>query len=258
MGDRRGDTRFTDKVETALVDLESGDIEKRQRIFKWVTEAFWPLAFNKQGCRLVQKAMDVGTPAYQAQLLENLPGYVYDALQSPHANYVLQKFIEVVSPPEKLQFIVQELQGNVLYVARHRFGCRILQRLMEHCAPWQLKEMIDKVLTDTAALCRHQYGNFILQHILQYGSPSQRHVIAECVLADVMRLSKHRLASHIVSCALVNCSREDIQRLTDAVLEDSGKLYQLSCREYGSFVVREVKRAVKLLQGGAVEDAPEQ
>jgi len=244
------DTRFADHIDTAILDLDSNESEKRQLAFQWVSEAFWSLAFNKRGCRVVQKAMDVGTPAYQVQLLEHLPGHVYEAIQSPHANYVLQKFIEMVAP-ERIQFIVQELQENVLYIARHRFGCRILQRLLEHCAPWQTDQLINIVLTDAAALCRHQYGNFILQHILQYGSLSQRSAIAECVLADIMRLSKHRLASHIVSCALVNCSPEDIQRLTQAVLQDAGQLYQLSRREYGSFVVREVNRAARLLQGGS-------
>lgn len=247
-GSRLADSTFTDRVETALLDLESNDSKKQQLVLQWVVQEFWPLAFDKRGCRVVQKAMDVGSPAYQLQLLGNLPGYVYDALQSAHANYVLQKFIEVVRP-ERIQFIVNELAENVVYVARHRFGCRIVQRLLEHCTPSQMASLIEKILVDAPALCRHQYGNFVLQHILQYGSLSQRHIIAEGILPDIMRLSKHRLASHIVSCALVNCAREDIQRLVDEVFQDATKLYQLSRREYGSFVVREVNRAAKMLKG---------
>jgi len=219
-----------------------------------VSESFWTLALDKKGCRVVQKAMDVGTPAYQLELLTNLEGHVNQAMQSPHANYILQKFIEL-APSERLQFVVAEVQNDVLYVARHRFGCRILQRLLEHCKPWQTEQLIGKALADAAPLCRHQYGNFILQHILQYGSKTQRSAVADVILADVIRLSKHRLASHIVSCALINCSPEDVQRLTRAVLQDEVELYNLSRREYGSFVVREVRRATKILENMTEEDA---
>jgi len=254
---RHHETRYADNIDTLLSDLDSNESETRKHAFQRVSEAFWSLAFNSKGCRVVQKAMDVGTPAYQVQLLENLPGFVYDAMQSPHANYVLQKFIEVI-PPERIQFIVEEVQDNVLAIARHRFGCRILQRLLEHCTPWQTEQLINKVLPDAALLCRHQYGNFILQHILQYGSPNQRTAVAECVLADIMRLSKHRLASHIVCCALVNCSEKDVQRLTQAMLHDPSKFYQLSRSEYGSFVVREVNRAVRLPNAGGGEEQTEE
>lgn len=242
---------FAVKVNTALADLDSPQDWKHQATLQWVSGSFWLLAFDKQGCRLVQKALDVGTPAYQLQLLENLQGYVCSAVESPHANYVLQKFIQIV-PPENIQFIVTEVQDNALYIACHRFGCRILQRLLEHCKASQTESLINRILADATSLCRHQYGNFILQHILQYGSPSQRSAVADMVLADIIRLSKHRLASHIVSCALVHCSRKDVQRLTHAVLCDEAQLYNLSRREYGSFVVREVHRAARLLESHGV------
>jgi len=237
----------TENVDTALVDLGSVDDCKREAALQWVSESFWSLALNKKGCRVVQKAIDVGSPAYQLQLLDNLQGYVNVVVESPHGNYVLAKFIEI-APPERIQFIVAELQEHVLYVARHRFGCRILQRLLEHCQPWQTQHLINKALADATSLCRHQYGNFILQHILQYGSQSQRSAVADVVLEDIIRLSKHRLASHIVSCALTHCSPEDVRRLTHEVLHDEAQLANLARREYGSFVVREVHRAKARLQ----------
>lgn len=245
-----------DRADTALMDLDSANDMKRQGALQWVSQSFWLLAMHKKGCRAVQKAVDVGTPAYQVELLANLHGYVTSAVESPHANYVLQKFIQI-APPEQIQFIVDEVQDNLLYIARHRFGCRILQRLLEHCKPWQTQQLISKALEDAASLCRHQYGNFILQHILQYGSPSQRSAIADVVLADIFRLSKHRLASHIVSCALVNCSPQDVRRLTHAVLHDEAELMNLSRREYGSFVVREVHRAARLLETGGIKTIEE-
>jgi len=179
---------------------------------------------------------------------------VNQAMQSPHANYILQKFIEL-APSERLLFVVAEVQNDVLYVARHRFGCRILQRLLEHCKPWQTEQLITKALADAALLCRHQYGNFILQHILQYGSKSHRTAVADVILADILHLSNHRLATHIVRSALKNCSPDDVQRLTRALLQDEVELYNLSRRQYGSFVVQDAHRASKLLESMTGDDA---
>lgn len=197
--------------------------------------------------------MTVGTSAYTLDLLANLKGKVIQAAHSPHANYILQKFIELV-PAEQLDFVVSEVEDDVIHVARNRFGCRILQRLLEQCKLWQVEKLIINALANGACLCRHQYGNFILQHILQYGSKSQRKAVADLILVDIIRLSKHRLASHIVTCALIHCSPEDVHRLTRAVLHDETELYNLSRREYGSFVVREAHRAVKLLENVIEED----
>merc|ERR1712216_213692 len=94
-----------------LLELEQDDETRRQFALEWVRDSFWPLALTKRGCRIVQKAVDVGSPAYQQQLVEQLRGKVVEALKSPHTNYVLQKFIETM-PPERMQFVVTELKGE--------------------------------------------------------------------------------------------------------------------------------------------------
>lgn len=238
-----------DAVDPMMLELENDNVDTRRRevVLERIAESFWPLALNKRGCRILQKAIEVGSPEYQQKLAEQLRGQVHQGIQSPHANYVLQKVIQVL-PPKDYLFMLDEIQKHVLYVVRHRFGCRILQRLLEHCTAEQLEPMMNKVVQDTTSLIRHQYGNFVLQHILQYGTPAQRHVIAEVVYSDMIRLAKHRLGSHVVSCALNYCSSEDVGRLTGLVLSDPKQLAELSHREYGSFVVREVNRAARLLK----------
>lgn len=248
-----GGSEFAQDINDAFVNLESTADDKQQRTLEWVSELFWQLALRKKGCHLVQKAMEVGSSEYQLQLLENLRGHTLQAAQSPHANYVLQKFIKIV-PPDQLQFIVDELKECALTVARHRFACRILERLLEFCAPWQTEKLVDEIVSDAAKLCKDTFGNFILQQILQHGTPQHRSAIAKVLLADINRLAKHRTASHIVSCALVHCSPEDIECLTHALREDAGQLCELSRKEYGSFVAREAKRAAQLLKAREEED----
>jgi len=233
-------------VDPVLLELDNADGANFRSTMDWVVSSVWPLALTKRGCRIVQKSLDVGSSEDQYAIVEKLQGRVNEAMRSPHANHVLQKCIEIM-PSGQMHFVLAELQGEGAFAARHRFGCRILQRLIEHCPTWQTEPLVSEVLLDTSRLCRHQYGNFVIQHILQYGSSPHRRAIAEVLCEDTIRLAKHRIASHVLSCAMVHCETEDVQRLTKVVLSDAGQLADLSRRQYGSFVVREVNRATRLL-----------
>jgi len=230
-------------VDPILLVLEDTDSESFRSTLDEVVSSVWWLAWTKRGSRIVQKAIEVGTDEDQKQILGQLRGRVLEALKSPHANHVLQKCIEVMSP-DQLQFAMAEIQVELSFTARHRFGCRILQRLIEHGHPSQTEGLISELVSDTSRLCRHQFGNFAIQHILQHGTAPQRSAIATMLGGDTIRLAKHRIASYVISCALSHCATEDVQMLTQVVLHDAGQLADLSRRQYGSFVVREVNKAV--------------
>jgi hypothetical protein len=232
-------------IDPMCLELQSTDKIRQREAIEWVVSSAVPLALTRRGCRLVQRALEVATPADQDRITQKLHGGVLECVKSPNANHVLQKCIEL-RPPEAIQFVVGELHGHGSFVARHRFGCRVLQRLVEHCPLEQTEGLIAEVLKDTDKLVRHQYGNFVIQHILQHGSSDQARQIAGVLQADVIRLAKHRIASHVVSCALIHCSPEDVRILAQEVSGEAGKFADLSRRQYGSFVVREVNRVARL------------
>lgn len=207
-----------------------------------VLSTAWHLAVTERGCRIVQKALEVGTTEEQQLIASKLHGHVREALMSPHANYVLQKCVEVL-PPEEVQFVVAELQGHAVEFAKHQFGCRIFQRLIEHCPLQQTEALIVELLDDCANLCRDQYGNFVIQHVLKYGSVQHRAVIAKVLCADAPRFAKHRIASHVIASALAQCDPDDVRVMSSKLLAD-GELADQSGRRYGKFVMRELQRAI--------------
>jgi hypothetical protein len=238
---------FDNDIDHMSSELECSSLDRRKKAIEWVISSTQILAFTRRGCRIVQRAMEVAVWEDQERLVEKLQGFVLKALQSPHANYVLQKCFEIM-PPHKLQFVLKELRGQGAFVARHRFGCRVLQRALEHCPPEQNEDLIAEVLMHAPQLVRHTYGNFVIQHILQYGTSHQVHFIADVLIADAMRLANHRIASHVMSCALSCCSPDDAQSLTDVLLKEKG---QLTDRHFGSFVLREINRVHGHLSDGA-------
>eukprot|EP00416_Gambierdiscus_australes_P014358 CAMPEP_0171125038 /NCGR_PEP_ID=MMETSP0766_2-20121228/110439_1 /TAXON_ID=439317 /ORGANISM="Gambierdiscus australes, Strain CAWD 149" /LENGTH=387 /DNA_ID=CAMNT_0011588003 /DNA_START=1 /DNA_END=1164 /DNA_ORIENTATION=+ len=176
------------------------------------------LSFNAEGCRVVQRALEVAQCRAIAQHITELHGHVLEAIKSPNANYVLQKIIEVMPLPQG-RFIVEELSGAGVTVACHRFGCRILCRLVEHAVTDNASvELIDEVLGEAAALCCNAFGHYVIQAILEHGLPLQRERICAALCGDVLKYARSRHACYVLEDALFYCSATDRQAIVDGLL----------------------------------------
>merc|ERR1712054_445044 len=102
-------------------------------------------------------------------LVRELHGHVVQAMRSPQANHVLQKFIQRV-PSDSLQFVIDELRVHgFLAAAKHEFGCRIMQRLIENLPSAQLEGPLNTLLTGALELSKHKSGHFVMVCALEQG-----------------------------------------------------------------------------------------
>lgn len=164
----------------------------------------WRLSREADGCRQVQTAFEeCQDEENKSLLMDEIRGHVWEGLRCPHANHVLQKCV-LISRPEASQFIIDELVGGggagtgVTQAARHRFGCRVVERLIERCEAHQLQGLIAELLPDTLGLSTHQFGNYVVQHVLQYGSPEQQRLVS-AHLGDAL----HVVGSDCHGCAVL-------------------------------------------------------
>jgi len=173
--------------------------------------------------------------------MRQMHGHVVELLDSPHGNHVLQKCIEVL-PPDTVQFVVDELcafPDHGLSIAKHRFGCRILERLMEHCPADQTRVLVEDVIRNVYVLCRHPFGNYVVQHILEYGTQTQRSVVIDALLqGGVMQLAMHRFASNVIERALGQCNAEDRRLLVHHLVSDPSTTLAMASSRYGSFIAQ--------------------
>lgn len=214
---------------------------ERDAIMKCLLPATRTLAFDKAGCRVVQMAISVGNAVERDQLVEKLRGTVLDQFNSPCANHVLNRIVEVM-PAARLGFLQQELSGHVLDAARHQYGCRVLERLIEHWNGDELAWLVNEVLPAAEELCRHKYGNFVMQHLFEHGPPDCKAKIGDRVIAFLPKLAKHRTASHVIQKALLFSDEDTQYSLVQALLraqhEDS--IVDVACARYGIYVLEEL------------------
>merc|ERR1712187_676105 len=112
----------------------------------------WELSQDRARCHDVQRLLDESNEQVRVAIAEELRGHVWEAMQHPHANYVVQKCIESLRPSAS-QFIIDEIISNdiVQKASQHKFGCQILQRLLEFCRTDQVNELVEILLNE--ALC---------------------------------------------------------------------------------------------------------
>jgi len=210
-------------------------------------------AMDPHGCRAVQRALELADEEDQRQLVQELRGHVYEALESPHANHVLQRAVTLLRP-SAVGFVLEELLHRLrpAALARHPYGCRVLERLIEHFPPAWLSTLVDEVVEEAMALCRHAYGNFVLQHLLEHGDPETRRRIIAALERDISEVATHQSACGVLDKALSYGHPEDQCQLAERVLLSDGLIVAMGSQRNGFAATQ---RLLKVVTGPLLEAA---
>lgn len=216
------------------------------------------LSFDGSGCREVQLALQECSQDEAVQLAAELCGHVRRAIESPHANHVLQKFIETL-PPTFCSFVPEELRGAGEAVARHRYGCRVLCRLVEHHSDKTAAAaaLLQEVISGTLHLCRNEFGKHVLNALLEHGTAQQRSQIAMALDTNLINNAKHRSASYVVEHAIEHCCDADRNTLANHLLDQPQDVLALARSQAGCHVVRALVNPVHRFQQRVLQQLQE-
>lgn len=207
------------------------------------------LALEPLGCRLVQLALQVCDQSSRASLVAEFHGHVREMLESPHGNYVVQMLVEVM-PTALVRFVAVDLVGRGPSASRHRFGCRIICRLLEHTAfDGPTVDLVDEILKEVKELSRHVFGHHVIRSILEHGLSRQRVEIAHALHSDLQRFAGNRNASYVLEAVLTHCPAEGQQLICNALFKLPDGVATLAHSQFGHNLLR----ALAKLPGRASE-----
>jgi pumilio RNA-binding family len=139
-----------------------------------------------------------------------------------HGNHVVQKAVELV-PLERVPFVVDALAGKVLELSTHPYGCRVVQRLIEHCHSHPAAAVVVRELYAHArTLIEHQYGNYVMQYLITHGSTDDSSRVVAIIKGSVLAASRHKFSSNVVEKCIVFATAEDRAALIQEVLTPIG------------------------------------
>jgi hypothetical protein len=222
-----------------LEDLQGADKAAIARACAALRGSVMRATMNHTGCRAVQVMLEKADKESKVALLSELYGNVKLSIWSKHGNYVIQKVVEVC-PGSMWSFVVGELQGSEKSVARHRFGCRLWCRLMEHGdgQDRELAARTDELIADAGELSRHPYAHYAVHAILEHGTEKQQRRVGLALLGSLRHDANHRHSSRVIEAALEHCPSDVQHALAEELMRTGTEgLASLAGKRYGSFVV---------------------
>ena len=84
----------------------------------------------------------------------------------------------------------------------HPYGCRVIQRILEHCNADQVSGILEELHQQTEHLVHDQYGNYVVQHVLEHGQPDDKSKIIAQLRGKFMVLSQHKFARFVCTPTL--------------------------------------------------------
>ena len=152
--------------------IEQGNFEQKLNIVKALRGSILDLSCKMYGCRVIQKVFETGSLDGHLLLLPELKSNVETLVYDQNGNHVIQRCIQKVRPLEHIRFILKPFFDGIPQLARHPFGCRVVQRILENFLSTDEdgKRVLNEVMGSIEILIEDQYGNYVVQHILEHGS----------------------------------------------------------------------------------------
>eukprot|EP00435_Cladocopium_sp_Y103_P018791 s483_g4.t1 len=173
-------------------------------------------AAGKNGCLVIQEALESATWEMQMPIMTELKGKVFYCSRHMHGNFVMQKVIQML-PPNSLGFMIYELkegsfvadlrklaEENAVAAALHIYACRVLQRLIECCGA-ATSDLVDILLQpgeQLQRLVKDPYSSNVIRSLVVCGTPDHVKTVMKLFSQDVMKFSRNRHASLVLEKCL--------------------------------------------------------
>ncbi|KAK4277940.1 hypothetical protein QN277_015857 [Acacia crassicarpa] len=223
--------------------FEHGAPAQIRELAEQLTGHVLTLSLQMYGCRVIQKAIEVVNLDQQTKMVTELDGHIMRCVRDQNGNHVIQKCIECV-PEDAIHFIVSTFYDQVVTLSTHPYGCRVIQRVLEHCHdPKTQQIMMDEILQSVCMLAQDQYGNYVVQHVLEYGKPHERSAIVTQLTGQIVQMSQQKFASNVIEKCLTFGTPTERQALVNEMLgsTDENEPLQVMMKDpFANYVVQKV------------------
>eukprot|EP00488_Nonionellina_sp_1-RS-2012_P003916 TRINITY_DN85_c0_g1_i1.p1 TRINITY_DN85_c0_g1~~TRINITY_DN85_c0_g1_i1.p1 ORF type:complete len:242 (+),score=72.44 TRINITY_DN85_c0_g1_i1:391-1116(+) len=202
------------------------------------------------GCRVIQKAFEYVHDHLKITLVSELKDHVEDCVRDQNGNHVIQKVIAEV-PSLHIAFIIDTFKTQVYHFSTHPYGCRVIQRLLEHCDETQKEPLLNELIGAIVALSKDSYGNYVVQHVLKHGPDQARNRIIREVANNVLAMSKHKFSSNVVEKCFMFGNDDERDHLLECVIgttQENSPMVQMVRDQYGNYVIQKLLEVTNVAQ----------
>ncbi|PIC43968.1 hypothetical protein B9Z55_004502 [Caenorhabditis nigoni] len=246
--------------------IEHSTTTEQEAIKKYIVSDISALCLDKSACRVVQTALEILEPRFGDAIVASIPpkNCLMAICTDRNANHVMQKIIKKFAPAQwefLVTYLVKYEQENLLYICRDKYGCRVVQTIVEVLSERTdnqdeaeeksrvLRRLMTKILAKCTSLTHNEFANYIIQHIIESPGildPYRNTIIEQCLLRNLLSMSQEKYASHVIERAFVYAPLSLMAEMMDEIFDgyvphpDTGKdaLDILIFHQFGNYVVQ--------------------
>jgi pumilio RNA-binding family len=231
---------FANYVLQKLIEVATP--AQQTEVYETVKNNVLTMTLQTYGCRIVQKCLESFDRPTQDLITSELHGNVARCIQDQNGNHVIQKCIEIM--PERAGFIVDSFRGVVHDLATHAYGCRVIQRVLEFCSEEQQSQIFVELRENIEALVCDQYGNYVIQHVLCHGTATQRADIIALLTPNSFIYSTHKFASNVVEKMYEHSNADQREAMLQALMQPTSDgcsgLLNMMKDQYANYVIQKI------------------
>ena len=127
---------------------------------------FVDVCLDSYGTRAMQKLLELiaksNLPSSMLGSVLAQSWAVVGLVKDINGNHVIQKLLKIF--PENNFFIFSALKDHVVELSKHKHGCCVLQRCIDHATEEQQEPIKTAVLEHLQELIQDPYGNYVIQY----------------------------------------------------------------------------------------------
>ncbi|KAI4596581.1 mRNA binding protein puf3 [Pestalotiopsis sp. 9143b] len=202
------------------------------------------LSINMYACRVVQKALEHVLVDQQAEIVAELlqtDETLRMLIENQNGNHVIQKIILQV-PEMCMPQLTKYCQGEVARLSPHKFGCRVIQRMLEKGTAEQKSVLMREIDDCATSLISNEFGNYVAQHVILHGDEVDRRRFIQLAIDRLLEYSCHKYASNVVEKCIVHSTPEERRTILKILITpDASSRHQLDkvmLDQFGNYVIQ--------------------
>jgi hypothetical protein len=141
--------------------------EERTALLNEVSDDLVEISKSRFGTWTIQKLVESLSNEEQIRIAKGqLAGHVVELTKCPNGNHVIKYCLQTLAPADN-QFIYEALTVDIMDIARHKYGCSMLQRCLDYATEEQARLVSDRVAVNALPLIQDAFGNYIVQYHLR-------------------------------------------------------------------------------------------
>ena len=202
--------------------LNENDPMKVEIIYKSLIADIKELANDNSSTCVIQKLIENVNEKHIEEIAEKLEANSYfekfiGGIEARNINHIFQALIKR-QKKEKNDIICEEINKNFILYVKDRYGCYIIQTLLENCSEKSYKMFLEKTLENIKELLDDKLGNYLIIYFLNNSNGYNLDIIYQEIKGKIYDYSRNKITVKIVENAFIKGNEVQKKNIINEIL----------------------------------------